>query len=302
MQAVSAINNELFWRKVQTNYSGKTTFLGLTRKALFNAGKEKPARKHSGCPGDRRAEAAAARLAVLAKPHLSPRPGDPGLEEQVQPAPVVLPRGLHRDEDVLQLQALPARAPGGPEAALPRRLRAASEASAPAARPGPGPRPAARLPARARPRTGHAAPPGARPLRRGPARPGDGRRATAGRGGGLPPRQQEEEEGGGADGQQEAGLAKPQAGAAHAAAPRAPAALRGRLMAPRAGGRRQLRRRAGRRREPGRPPPPRGSGRPRPGGRRAPGGGGGGGPRGRRRGAPGHPRPRWPAGEGQREG
>lgn len=38
-----------------------------------------------------------------AKSHLSPRLGDPGLEEQVQPAFMVFPRGLHRNKDVLQL-------------------------------------------------------------------------------------------------------------------------------------------------------------------------------------------------------
>lgn len=207
LQVTSFINQELFWRSVQMNYLDKTTFLSLTRKDAFNTRQEKLGEKVQQLPGT-------GGTRPPAKPHLSPGLGDPGLEEQVQPTPVVLPRGLHGDEDILQLQALPGRA----QAALPRRLRAAR----------PGTRPAARL----RPCAGQAAPPGLR----GPARPGGGRGAAAGRGGGLPPRQQEQEEGGGADGQQEAGLAEPQAGAAHAAAPRAPAALRGRLMAPRPGG------------------------------------------------------------------
>ncbi|XP_058707985.1 COP9 signalosome complex subunit 1 isoform X1 [Poecile atricapillus] len=131
---------------------------------------------------------------------------------------MVLPRGLHRNKDVLQLQALPGRAAGSPEAAPPRRLRAAREACA------------------AR-RSGRAL--GARARRREHAGPDGGRRA--GHGGALPPRQQQQQEGGGAQGQQDPGPAQPQARAAHAAAPRAPAAERGRLMAPRYGRRRRPR-------------------------------------------------------------
>lgn len=154
---------------------------------------------------------------------------------------MILPRRLHRDKDVLQLQALLGRATGRPEAALPRGLRGAAEAPAPAACPGPRAA-AAPLPARARPSAGHVAArglrrAGARPLRRGPAGTGGGgRRAAAGRRGGLSPGQQQEEDGGSGDGEQDAGPAEPQPGAAHAAAPPAPAALRGGLMAPRPGG------------------------------------------------------------------
>lgn len=149
--------------------------------------------------------------------HLSSRPGDPGLEQQLQPRLVILPRRFHRNKDVLQLQALPARAAGRPQADPPRRPRAAADAPAAPS----GPRAAASLPGRAAPR-------GPRlPLRDGSTGPG-GRRAAAGRGGGLPAGQQQEEDGGGGDGQQEAGSAEPQAGAAHVAAPPPPA----RLMAP----------------------------------------------------------------------